>query len=261
MISIVMAYVNRKPLLDFTLKTMTQSNNWDFEVIIVDDFSDVDQDPTVFVNKYPDLNINVIKMSDITDTKNYYNPCVPYNVGFNAVQGDKVIIQNPECCHMGDVISYVEENLTDDTYLSFHCYASTSDDLRLLSSGQGINYLNNKVSAGGCWYNHEVHRPESFHFTTAMTRSSLSKLNGFDERFAQGRAYDDAEFVKRATTLLEVKYVSEPHVIHQFHPKTSIPNQGSKLQQNTRLYKNILQNEAGNIKAHNLGKTILTETT
>jgi predicted glycosyltransferase involved in capsule biosynthesis len=94
-----------------------------------------------------------------------------------------------------------------------------------------------------------------------MTRSSLSKLNGFDERFAQGRAYDDAEFVKRATTLLEVKYVSEPHVIHQFHPKTSIPNQGSKLQQNTRLYKNILQNEAGNIKAHNLGKTILTETT
>ena len=260
MISIVMAYVNRKPLLDFTLKTMTQSDNWDFEVIVVDDFSDPDQDPTVFIDKYPELNINVIKMSDITETKDYFNPCVPYNVGFSAIKGDKVIIQNPECCHMGDVVSYVEENLTDDTYLSFHCYASTPDDLRLLNLGQSINYLNNKVSAGGCWYNHEVHRPESFHFTTAMTRSSLSKLNGFDERFAQGRAYDDAEFVRRAVALLEVKYVSEPHVIHQYHPKTSIPNQGTKLQQNTRLYKNILQTEADNIKAYNQGKIILTET-
>ena len=55
MISIVMAYVNRKPLLDFTLKTLTQSVHRDFEVIIVDDFSDVNQDPTVFVELYPIL--------------------------------------------------------------------------------------------------------------------------------------------------------------------------------------------------------------
>ena len=48
------------------------SDHREFEVIIVDDYSDPDQDPTVFIDKYPELNINVIKMSDITETKDYF---------------------------------------------------------------------------------------------------------------------------------------------------------------------------------------------
>ena len=40
------------------------------------------------------IKFNIIKMSDIVDNKNYYNPCVPYNVGLRNSIGDKIIIQN-----------------------------------------------------------------------------------------------------------------------------------------------------------------------
>lgn len=258
MISIVMAYVNRLDLLDHTLYTICQSAHSDFEVVIVDDFSRPDQDPTQLLNKFPAIKIKVLKMSEIIGNRSYFNPCVPYNVGFSAARGDKIIIQNPECCHMGDVVSYTEQNLTDDVYLSYHCYASTQADLALLRSGKPIQYLNNPVSAGGCWYNHREYRPESFHFTTAITRKNLAKLNGFDERFSQGRAWDDIELVRRIKNLgLVITYVDHPHTIHQYHTKTVDKHQAALINKNRTLYHQLVTVEPGVINVDNDGKNIL----
>lgn len=258
-----MSHYNRIELLDFTLKTISQSQHNDYEVIVVDDFSNKSNDPETLKSKYTDVDLHIIKMEDSHKIKDYTNPCIPYNIGFGQARGDKIIIQNPECCHMGDVISYTERNLTNDEYLSFHCYASTQDDLIKIHQGEPITFNNLKKPGveNGIWYNHEKYRKFSFHFTTAITRTNLIKLNGFDERFASGVACDDVEFIHRVKlSIPTIKFVHDPYTIHQYHPKIyyNIPNQAELHTNNKNLLKQIQKHEATNIRAHNNGKTIIS---
>ena len=217
MISIVMAYYNRLPQLRYTLKTIEKSSSKNFEIVIVDDYSSEQHSLDTLLTEFKSLNFNIIKMQDINPIKTYVGPSIPYNVGFRKSRGDKIIIQNPECCHIGDVISYTDNNLTDDVYLSFHCFASgkrESNDLYL------NNYLDVTTSAGR-WYNHSIHRPASYHFTTAITRKNLIELNGFDEKYAVGFNYDDDELIERIKKKeLQIQFVEDPWVIHQYHGKS-----------------------------------------
>jgi GT2 family glycosyltransferase len=216
MISIVMAYYNRLPQLRYTLTTFKKSLSKNFEIVIVDDYSSKEHSIDSIPSEFPSLNFKIIKMQTINSKKSYVGPSIPYNIGFRASKGDKIIIQNPECCHMGDVISYSENNLSDDVYLSFHCFASGKRELTDLHKN---NYLDVTTSAGR-WYNHSVHRPASYHFTTAITRKNLIELNGFDERYAAGFNYDDDEFIQRIKKKeLPIQFVDEPWVVHQYHGK------------------------------------------
>ena len=220
MISIVMSYYNRLHLLRHTLKTLQLSEIKDFEVVIVDDYSNQINSLDQIPNEFPEINFQIIKMSSLSDTKTYNNPCVPYNVGFRASKGNIIIIQNPECCHIGDVLSYVEQNINDQNYLTFHCFACDRNDLKILHAGEKIEYVRQQPSKTK-WYNHKLYRPVGYHFCAAITRKNLILLNGFDERFAHGHNYDDDEFLQRVKNLnLEIEFVEEPHVIHQYHGKS-----------------------------------------
>lgn len=220
MISIVMSYYNRLNLLKHTLKTLQTSKVKDFEVVIVDDYSNKENSLDKLQDEFTSLNLKIIKMSDLAANKTYNNPCIPYNVGFRASIGDLIIIQNPECCHVGDVLNYTHHNLNDKNYLSFHCFACDKNDLQILHSGGRIQYEREGPTKTR-WYNHKLHRPASYHFCTAITRNNLIRLNGFDERFAYGHSYDDDEFVQRIRNLeLSIEFIENPHVIHQFHGKS-----------------------------------------
>jgi GT2 family glycosyltransferase len=219
MISIVMAYYNRLEQLRYTLKSIDSSKEKNIEIVIVDDFSDAVNSLDTINSEYPQLNIQVIKMSD-RGPKTYVNPCVPYNVGFRASKGDKIIIQNPECCHQGDVILYTQQNLTDDNYLSFHCWACNKGDVTSLHRGQKIQIGGDPLPKKTRWYNHKDHRPVAYHFTSAISRKNLVELNGFDEEFALGMDFDDDELLQRIKNKnLKIDFVSSPFVIHQWHPK------------------------------------------
>lgn len=253
-----MSYYNRLSLLDHTLKTINQSQHKNYEVIIVDDFSSESENPEQLKTKYPCMNLRVIQMKYMCASKTYINPCIPYNIGFGESRGDKIIIQNPECCHVGDVISYTENNLTNNVYLSFHCYACTENYLTKVHKGEAIPFVNNsRVTDGGCWYNHKVYRPASFHFTTAITRTRLRELNGFDERFAAGAGVDDNEFVSRVKKILPIKFIQQPYTIHQFHPKLGF-NTKEAFGANKYLLRDILEKEPTNIRAYNDDKQIIT---
>ena len=63
MISIVMSYYNRIDLLRYTLKTFTHSQEKDFEIVIVDDFSSTEHNIDNINLEFPTLNIKIIKMS------------------------------------------------------------------------------------------------------------------------------------------------------------------------------------------------------
>lgn len=213
-----MAYYNRLPQLRYTLKTMENSLSENFEIVIVDDYSSEQHSLDTLPAEFESLNFNIIKMQDINPIKTYVGPSIPYNVGFRESQGDKIIIQNPECCHMGDVLQYTLDNLNNENYLTFHCYAATKSETRVMQSGEPLPMFTDKKSR---WYNHVTERPYAYHFTTAITRENLVKLNGFDEQFAQGHDMDDVELIYRVKALgLELQFVEAPWVVHQYHRKT-----------------------------------------
>ena len=114
-ISIVMTTHNRPIQTLFTLKTFANSSYKNIQVILVDDHLQnqfVDQDLQSF-----GIYIDYIRIKN----KFWINPCVNYNIGFKYIQkkSSKIIIQNAEVCHVGDVIKYVNDNLKDQIYFSF----------------------------------------------------------------------------------------------------------------------------------------------
>lgn len=172
--------------------------------------------------------------------KNYCNPAIPYNIGFSEVKGDSVIIQNPEVCHIGDVIQYTVDHLRDSDYLVFTCAAMPNDDLnreiRTLYSSHDMNVSIQMVrkslrelsldaeNSPAFWHSHSVCQAAAFHFLTAIPAIHLFSLGGFLEEFSFGFCADDNEFIFRIRNRLRlqirfVDYNSAPFGIHQWHPK------------------------------------------
>jgi GT2 family glycosyltransferase len=226
MISIVSAYHNRRDLLINTLKTINTTSG-DVEYIVVDDCSSEEHRIEDLVEVFPFLKVIRLEKED----KWYVNPCVVFNKGFKEAKGDVIILQNPECLHVGDIIGKALQ-VKDDEYLSFGCYSIDQNKTKSISEHL-INTTNveetllsvvepnySPVSSDGDngWYNHSLLRPVGYHFCSSITRKNLEELGGFDERFAHGIAYDDNEILLRIRRKgLQIKIINKPFVVHQWH--------------------------------------------
>lgn len=224
MISIVTAYYNRKQLFVNTLRSIKQQNSKDLlEVIAVDDGSEENERLEDLVSEFPFLKVIRLEKKN----KWYHNSCIPFNIGFRAAKGDKIIIQNPECFHYGNILDYTENNLVQNTYLSFGCFSLDKDSTNTIDEiftekkteeviKKNNDFARNDGDAG--WYNHSLYRPKAYHFCTAITRNDLQSLGGFDELYALGIAYDDDEFLSRIKKKnLEINFIDEELVLHQNH--------------------------------------------
>ena len=209
MISIVMTYYQRQLLLTKTLDSMRQYNPDDFEVIIVDDDSPDD----IYLGEYP-FKITILKLRN----KTWHNSGNVYNVGFHEAlksNPEFIIIQNAECYHFDDILSYVKANSTNENYIAFGAYS--------LAETESPNFDNIKPKAAefngdSGWYNHPEFRPFALHFCTAITAANLRKINGFDERLADGIAYEDNVLIHHVRNLgLRVDILERPMVFHQWH--------------------------------------------
>lgn len=218
-ISIVTSYFNRKNLLINTLKSISKTNHTDFEFIIVDDASNEE-------NRIEDLSIKFpfVKIIRVEpENKWYINPCVPFNLGFKNATGDIVIIQNPECLHTSDIVSYVNDNLKENDYFVFGCYSLNEQNTEYISNNIEnhknivFNDFGARYDGDDAWYNHSLYRPVGYHFTSAIFRSKLVELNGFDERYSNGYGYDDNEFLHRLKKICTIKLINNPLVLHQNH--------------------------------------------
>jgi len=250
-ISIVTAYYNRKELFYNTLLSIARSSIKDLEVIAVDDASDEEHRLEDLTTKFPFLKIIRIEPRD----KWYTNPCIPFNQGFNQAEGDIVIIQNPECYHSSDILKYALENVTEQNYITFGCYSLDKEKTDLLNTNntpeflESISPLNNhviRVDGELGWYNHPTLRPVGFHFCSAISKTNLNKLNGFDERYASGIAFDDNEFLCRVKRIpLEVIVTENPIVLHQnhYHITGSPYTRPDLVAKNKNLYYNVTKNE------------------
>lgn len=253
-ISIVTSYFNRKNLLINTLKSISKTNHKNFEFIIVDDASSEEHRIEDLANDFPF--IKVVRVDP--ENKWYSNPCVPFNIGFKHAQGDIIIIQNPECFHTSDIISFVESNLTGNDYFAFGCYSLSEEKTKKLLENPDSH--KDMVFDGGCarfngddaWYNHSVHRAVGYHFTSAIHRSKIEELGGFDERFAHGNGFDDDEFLHRVKKICKFKIVDNPLVLHQHHYNMNYTTNTNlqKQEDNRKLFLELTLNE-NKIKVNN----------
>lgn len=224
MISIVTAYYNRKKLFKRTLLGIKNyASGVDFEFIVIDDGSDEAERLEDLLDEFPFLKIIRIEK----EYKWYRNPCIPFNIGISECSGDKIILQNPECYHLDNILNYVDENLTDNQYLSFGCYSldkeNTDDDSLFYNVPHIRNIIKEnhyivKIDGGLGWYNHSEQRPLALHFCTAIMAKDLVDLGGFDPRYALGYGYDDDELIFRIRQKnMKIIFKDDLLVLHQNH--------------------------------------------
>jgi hypothetical protein len=227
-VSIVLTYKDRWLQLKNTLDSFSYHNYYNFEVIIIDDGSVLEPLNTSLFCNYD----FIIKLTILTNNNKYYNPCIPFNIGFSNCYGEKIIIQNSECLHLDNILDHVRKNLDDSSYMTYTCY-SLEKELTLSLFNKDKIYINKflkntiiesrKKSELNFtnWKNHIIFRPNSLHFTSAITKKNLQELGGFDERYANGTSYDDDEFLTRILRKgLNVTIVENIKSVHQWHTNT-----------------------------------------
>ena len=242
-ISIVMAYHNRRQLLYTTLQTIAKSKHSDVEVIVVDDASKEEERVESLCLEFPFLQVLRIE-----EPKRHVNPCIPYNKAIANATGDIIIIQNPECLHVHDILAHAAQHINDDLIISYSAYAIDAESTSVIQEFVSENVFElyfrtlpqRYFMRGMGWYNHSTWRPVYYHFCLALSKTNMKKLGGFDERFADGYCFDDDEFVTRIKRLKSAFIIEDNlSVIHQWHGKTKIPNQARLWAKNKELYEQV----------------------
>ena len=230
-ISIVSAYYNCKESLWKTLKSINQSKFKDFEYIIVDDASDQSQRIENLVKEFDFVRLIRIEPED----KHHVNSCIPFNLGFSLIKSDIVIIQYPECLHVGDVLSFVNKNSKDNQYITFSCYSLSENASKNFNIKNVKNFQPKSVVEAGkynSWLVHPIHRPAHYNYLTSITTKDLMDLGGFDERFANGVEFNKDEFADRIKKKnMNIEFIESPFCVYQ-HNKTMT---------NRELYENCVK--------------------
>jgi len=231
-----MAYYNRRNLLYNTLMQFQNLyQDYDYEVIIVDDASDEEHKIKYFEEQFPNTRVIEITKKEKNDL-GCRGPGAVYNKGFAEAVGEIIIIQNPECYHVGNILGHAIENLQEQDYFSYSCFSPNNNELtaELLNSNNVYALLNDKdfkdrnnFNSTDClnWYNHPTDRGRqtAYHFCSAIYKSKLDLINGFDERFSDGYCFDDDAFILSIKHNLKLKITipapDDGFVIHQYHQR------------------------------------------
>lgn len=211
-ISIVMAYAERYKQLETTLMTISKSKYTNFEIIIVNDSQ---QNLKTLEQQFQQLKIVIIENTN----KSYINPCMSYNKGIDSATGDIIMIQNPECCHIGDILSITSCLLKENDYLVFptfylHEYRQNDIIHDLLNKNNDNNFWNEKfmkdcfnvtlheqskalLKKTKGWSSHHKYSPTYYHFCSAIYKSDLIKIGKFSEKYKDGTCFDDDDLVRK----------------------------------------------------------------
>ena len=155
----------------------------------------------------------------------YVNSCVPLNKAIEATKAPLIMLSNPECFHVGDVVAAAIENTNDKNYIVFACYALSEQQTRQFFDSGEVSYMDpysSSVGGNKGWYNHSVINPRPYHFASCITRKNMDKVGGFDEDYAYGISWDDDDFLQSTIEVVGeegVTIIDEPFVFHQWHYK------------------------------------------
>lgn len=201
-ISIVMTSHERSKQVYFTLETINRCLFKDLQVIIIDDSSN----DKLNVDELSNFGFHIELIKIKREFKYWANPCINYNIGFQYIRGGKVIIQNGEVCYIGDILSYVNNNVVDTNYYVFDVKASRnfySNNLLYEMPYIETNIYNENIWLDNVplgWYQHSIYRNTNYHFLVATTRDTFNKIGGFSYDYSFGSCFDDDDLV------LKIKY-------------------------------------------------------
>jgi glycosyltransferase involved in cell wall biosynthesis len=241
MVAIVMTFLNRHEELGKTLDSFRKYDPKGFFVVVVDDCSRQE----IVLPELP-FDVKVIKMQD----KTWAIGVPAWNTGLLYALSktpDIIIIQNAECLHHGDILSYANK-VTEENYISFGCYSQAKGE----EPGSVINPRGATFDGESAWYNHPEYRPVGYHFCSAISANNMKKINGFDERFSNGVGYDDDYLLHQIRCLgLKIEITTDPFVIHQWHEHTHYPgDEGTLFWKNEAIFRELCKDN--NHKAQHL---------
>lgn len=196
-ISIVMTSSNRSEQVYTTLKTIERQNIL-CHVVIVDD-SDSDKITGDALAVFKNMHFELIEI--VKEVKNWINPCINYNIGFEYIKCANVIIQNGEVAHVGDVCEHLLQNVKDDKYYVFDVISMRDfndnklvtkiikDKKQITHEDLYTHFLFNT------WYQHAVISNRKYHFLAGLTYNTFKKINSFSYEYYSQPGYDDDDFV------------------------------------------------------------------
>jgi glycosyltransferase involved in cell wall biosynthesis len=241
-IIVVMPYYDRQWQLDRTLETMALSKYDNFGVVIVDDCS-----PQPIAFRQYIIPHTIVRLNNPIST----NAAPIINTGILKaleLNPDIIVIQSPECYHVGDVISHAS-TVTDKDYIAFGCFRL---DMSTTFQNHSIKQLIERPFRGltedpgiegiNMWYNHPKWQPNGFHWCVAITTENLIKLNGFDESFSFGYGREDGYFITQVKNLgLNVTITERPFVVHQWHTQRQYKeDMGLLVMRNQMIYDRLM---------------------
>ena len=223
LLSIVMTASERSRQTYYTLASINASAMADkIHIVLVDDSI---EDPILPENLETfGLFITFIKIR--TTEKFWINPCVNYNIGFKFILGSRVIIQNAEVCHIGDVCSIVCSYTDDDYYVFDVLQTRDFEANEKIYTSRTIEIGVNDLFKG--WCEHHVLRSQHYHYLATTSAKSMAKIGGFSFDYAMGVCYDDDDFKLRIRAA-NIKLISVPctigalgiHLYHDVHKLTA----------------------------------------
>jgi glycosyltransferase involved in cell wall biosynthesis len=243
---VVMTYFERPVQLHVTLQSITKSAYPNFEVIIVDDGST--ESPAIGKLPYPVMLVTKMR-------KAWCCSAEAINTGLSLAMAhgaEVILLQNAECYHVADVISYAAR-VTPSQYISFGCFSLSERSTFMPHNIFEVIQANNfgaSHDGQSAWYNHPRYRPVGYHFASAVTAENMIKLNGFDERFRGGVGYEDDYFKYQVQRLgLTIEITELPFVVHQWHygQSMTVANKAQLMEKNRQLYQELKQ--AGQYRA------------
>jgi glycosyltransferase involved in cell wall biosynthesis len=213
MVTILLTYYNRQAILNRTLQSFLKYDPKDFDVIVVDNGSDIPVEIPALPYRVTKVRIN---------HKKYGHQVYSYNIGFQEVKSDIVIFQGAEMYHYGNILERAKL-ITDKEYISFGVYSLGQNE-----TPESFTFNNKCMTFDGesAWYNHPVYRPVAYPFCSALTTGNIKKLNGLDERFLNCCGFEDNYFVHQTKMLgLKTIITTDPIALHQWHNPSGHPTE------------------------------------
>lgn len=235
--SIIMPYYDRLAQLGRTLLSFEHfyANRNDYELVIVEDPKNKDNVRGLVgsFDKSNWPNSGVLRAQVVVSgfQGECFTPSPLYNAGVTAARGKYVILTNPECLHVKNILAGLDRAFDggDWTYVVCACQHITKCDL---PDGR----FEHMTFMPGPWFQHSEHKNKMLNFCTAMSKYDYIRVGGFDERYAEGYAYADDDFRDRVLAAgMRVVLRDDLLVLHQEHKKFhSYVSRGEYKRRHTR---------------------------
>jgi hypothetical protein len=234
--SVVFTCHNRDKQTYFTLQSwdfIAKQNNTNIQIIIVEDSESVDSRLDIERLRLDYTNLYIVYVLINRKEEGWINACLNYNIGFEFIDTDRVVITNAEVCVFGDIYTRIKNTLTKNNYLVFdvlemgksHCSENRNEEVWKYCSSFGyddmIDYVKNKHVY---WLQSKTNN-RCFHFLTALHKETLCRIKGFDNEFILNFDYDDNNFITKIKNFYKIDIVNIFAVpnkilgIHQWHTK------------------------------------------